>query len=134
VIDVSDASGRPDPVADYNVIMDELKSFGAGLEKKPMVLVASKMDVANPDKIAKLRKHARKLKLDLYEISAVTGKGIPEVKYGLGKRVAESRTGAYEQKAPVNRKKAASSRKAKKKAESVKRIPKRAAFKKRQSR
>ena len=132
VIDVSDASGRPDPVADYNVIMDELKSFGAGLEKKPMVLVASKMDVANPDKIAKLRKHAKKLKLDLYEISAVTGKGIPEVKYGLGKRVAEIRAGTYEQE-PA-RKKAVSVRKAKKKSESVARIPKRAAFKKRRGR
>jgi len=134
VIDVSDASGRPDPVADFKVIMEELRSFGAGLEKKPMVLVASKMDVANPDKIAKLRKHAKKLKLDLYEISAVTGKGIPEVKYGLGKRVAEIRSGTYEQKAPASRKKGASSRKAKKKAESVRRIPKRAAFKKRRSR
>jgi GTP-binding protein len=134
VIDVSDASGRPDPVADYNVIMGELESFGAGLETKPMILVASKMDVANPEKIAKLRKYAKKLKLDLYEISAVTGKGIPELKYALGRRVAEIRAGIYAQGAPKARKKAASTRKAKKKAESVKRIPKRAAFKKRQSR
>src|SRR5215467_12806756 len=134
LIDVSDSSGRPDPIADYNVIMEELKSFGAGLEKKPMVLVASKIDVANPEKIAKLRKHARKLKLDLYEISAVTGKDIPEVKYGLGKRVAEIRSGTYTQAAPRLRKPAAVGRKTVKKAESVKRIPKRAAFKKRQSR
>ncbi len=131
VIDISDASGRPDPIADYNVIMDELKSFGATLEKKPMILVASKMDVANPEKLAKLRKHAKKLKLDLYEISAVTGKGIPELKYALGKRVAEIRAGTYK---PSQPKKAASPRKTKKKAVGVKRIPKRAAFKKRQSR
>src|ERR1700756_1516380 len=45
LIDVSDASGRPDPVADFKVIVEELKSFGAGLEKKPMILVASKIDV-----------------------------------------------------------------------------------------
>jgi GTP-binding protein len=134
VIDVSDASGRPDPVADFKVIMQELKSFGADLEKKPMVVVASKIDVVNPEKLAQLRKHARKLKLDLYEISAVTGKGIPEVKYGLGKLVAAIRAGRYEAARPVVRKKAVSARKAKKKAESVKRIPKRAAFKKRQSR
>jgi len=133
VIDVSDASGRPDPVADFKVIMDELKSFGAGLETKPMILVASKIDVANPEKLAKLRKHAKKLKFDLYEISAVTGKGIPEVKYALGKRVAEIRAGKYQEPRPAPRKKV-SVRKEKKKAESVKRIPKRAAFKKRQSR
>ena len=134
MIDVSDASGRPDPVADYNVIMDELTSFGADLEKKPMVLVASKIDVANPQKIAHLRKHTKKLKLDLYEISAVTGKGIPEVKYALGKRVAEIRSGTYAPGRPAPRKKAVAGRKGKKKAESVRRIPKRAAFKKRQSR
>jgi GTP-binding protein len=130
VIDVSDASGRPDPVHDYNVIMGELESFGSELEKKPMIAVASKMDVANPDKLAALRKHCKKLRLDLYEISAVTGKGIAELKYGLGKRVAEIRAGTYVQRKPP-RKKAAAPRK---KPQSARRIPKRAAFKKRKSR
>jgi len=130
VIDVSDASGRPDPVHDYNVIMGELGSFGSELEKKPMIVVASKMDVANPEKLAALRKHCKKLKLDLYEISAVTGKGIPELKYGLGRRVAEIRAGTYRHRKPA-RKKAASPRK---KPQSAQRIPKRAAFKKRKSR
>jgi GTPase len=44
VIDVSDASGRPDPVKDFEVIMGELSSFGAGLEEKPMIVVANKID------------------------------------------------------------------------------------------
>jgi GTP-binding protein len=112
--------------------MGELESFGAGLEKKPMVVVASKMDVANPDKLAALKKHCKKLRLDLYEISAVTGKGIPELKYGLGKRVAEIRAGTYRNHKPA-RKKAASSPQARK-TQSSRRIPKRAAFKKRKSR
>ena len=133
LIDVSDSSGRPDPVSDFKVIMAELKSFGAGLEKKPQVVVAAKMDVVNPDKLATLRKHAKKLKLDLYEISAVTGFGIPELKYALGKRVKQLRAGASLQEQPV-RKKVASSRKAKKKAERAKRASKQMAFKKRQSR
>jgi GTPase len=134
LIDVSDASGRPDPVADFKVIMEELKSFGAGLEKKPMVVVASKMDAANPEKVAKLRKHAKKLKLDLYEISAVTGQGIPELKYALGKRVTEIRAGTCAQDHPAPAKKVGSSRKNKKRSESVKRVSKQAAFKKRQTR
>lgn len=135
LIDVSDASGRPDPVQDFNVIMGELESFGAELEKKPMIVVASKMDVANPEKLAKLRKHCKKLKLDLHEISAVTGKGIPELKYAIGRRVAEIRTGTYEEGRVTPRKRAASAapRKAKK-VQSVRRIPKRAAFKKRKTR
>lgn len=132
MVDVSDASGRPDPVRDFNVILEELESFGADLEKKPMIVVASKMDVANPDKLAKLRKHAKKLNLDFYEISAVTGKGIPELKYAMGRLVAEIRAGTYTQTKPV-RKKAVSPRKAKK-VQSVRRIPKRAAFKKRKNR
>jgi GTP-binding protein len=44
VIDVSDASGRPDPLQDFDVIMGELSSFGAGLEQKPMIVVANKID------------------------------------------------------------------------------------------
>ncbi|PYP91033.1 MAG: GTPase ObgE [Candidatus Angelobacter sp. Gp1-AA117] len=134
VIDISDASGRPDPVKDFQVIMEELASFGAGLEKKPMILVASKMDVVNPEKLAVFKKLSKKLKLDLYEISAVTGKGIPELKYGMGKRVAEIRAGTYVQEKPKARRKSGTDRKTKKKAQSVRRIPKRAAFKKRKSR
>src|SRR6478609_4992802 len=41
LVDVSDASGRPDPIKDIEVIHGELKSFGAKLESKPMMLVAS---------------------------------------------------------------------------------------------
>jgi GTPase len=133
LIDVSDASGRPDPVQDFNVIMKELESFGAGLETKPMIVVASKIDVANPEKLSKLRKHCRKLKLDLSEISAVTGAGIQGLKYAIGRRVAEIRAGTYQQEKPAARRKSASTR-ARKKVQSVRRIPKRAAFKKRKTR
>lgn len=132
LVDVSDASGRPDPVKDFKVILEELASFGAELEKKPMIVVASKIDVVNPEKLARLRKHVKKLKLDLYEISAVTGKGIPELKYAMGRSVAEIRAGTYHQERPATRRKAVSPRKAKK-VQSVRRIPKRAAFKKRKS-
>ena len=132
LVDVSDASGRPDPSKDFNVIMNELKSFGADLEKKPMIVVASKIDVANPEKVASLRKYARKLKLDLYEISAVTGQGIAQLKYALGERVAEIRAGTYVGNKAVIRKKSLSPRKTRKLTQ-PRRIPKRAAFKKRKS-
>src|SRR5207237_6825939 len=54
VVDVSDASGRPDRVKDFEVIMVELSSFGAGLENKPMLVVACEIDVANETKLAML--------------------------------------------------------------------------------
>src|SRR5205814_4032049 len=91
LVDVSDGSGRPDPVRDVEVIMGELKSFGAHLEEKPMILVASKIDVANKDKLAKLRRYAKKQGLELFPISAVTGKGIEELKYALAERLQELR-------------------------------------------
>jgi GTPase len=91
LVDVSDASGRPDPVKDVGVITGELKSFGAGLEKKPMLMVASKIDVANKDKLAKLRRYCKKQNLELYPISAVTGKGIDQLKYAMAAKVEQVR-------------------------------------------
>ena len=57
IVDVSEASGRPDPVEDFKVIMAELASFGAGLEKKPMLLVANKIDAAQMSEEALSQAH-----------------------------------------------------------------------------
>ena len=86
-MDVSDASGRPDVVKDVEVILGELASFGAHLEDKPMIMVASKIDVVNKEKLAALKRYCKKHKLKLYEISAVTGKGIEELKFAIAKEV-----------------------------------------------
>ena len=87
LIDVSDASGRPDPVKDYEVIMGELKNFGAGLERKPMIVVASKVDAANSEKLAKLKRFAKRKKLSFHEVSAVTGSGIDALEWAMANRV-----------------------------------------------
>jgi len=91
LVDCSDASGRLDPVKDFDVILRELRRFGAGLERKPMIVVASKMDAAIPAKVEKLRKHARKLGLEFYEISAVTGAGVSELAWAMARYVEEVR-------------------------------------------
>jgi GTP-binding protein len=91
LIDVSDASGRPDPVKDFEVIIGELESFGAGLESKPMILVASKADAANPEKLARLRRFAKRKKLSFYEISSITGAGLEELKWAMANKVEEVR-------------------------------------------
>ena len=91
LVDVSDSSGRPDPVEDFKVILGELKSFGHGLDEKPMIVVASKADVANPEKLKKLETMAKRKKLAFYAISAVTGLGVDALKYAIGDRVRELR-------------------------------------------
>ncbi|HET8824475.1 MAG TPA: GTPase ObgE [Terriglobales bacterium] len=91
LIDVSYASGRPDPVKDFEVILGELESFGAKLESKPMMLVASKCDVANKTKLAKLKKFAKGHDLDFYPISAVTGEGVDELLFAMAEKVEEVR-------------------------------------------
>jgi len=91
LVDVSDSSGRPDVTKDVEVIVGELSSFGAHLEEKPMIMVASKIDAVNKDKLTALKKYCKKKKLKLYEISAVTGKGIEELKYAMADAVEKIR-------------------------------------------
>src|ERR1700752_848790 len=91
LVDVSDSSGRPDVTKDVEVIVGELSSFGAHLDEKPMIMAASKIDVVNKDKLAALKKYAKKKKLKLYEISAVTGKGIEALKYAIAEEVQKLR-------------------------------------------
>jgi GTP-binding protein len=91
MVDVSDSSGRDDVVKDVDVILGELASFGAGLEKKPTLMVASKIDVANPEKFKKLKQWATRKKLKLYPISAVTGEGIEKLKFAMAEGVKKVR-------------------------------------------
>jgi GTPase len=91
LVDVSDASGRPDPVEDFKVISAELESFGHGLEEKPTIVVASKIDSANPEKLKKLTAFAKRRKLEFYAISAVEGTGIEALKWALAKHVREAK-------------------------------------------
>jgi GTP-binding protein len=87
LVDLSDSSGR-DPVQDFETVMQELASFSDDLVKKPMILVATKMDVAqDPDRLARLRKLAAERDLPCFEISSVTGQGIEALKFAMAERV-----------------------------------------------
>lgn len=97
LVDVSDGSGRPDPVEDFKVITAELASFDPALAIKPTLLVAAKIDAANPDKLKKLRAMAKRRKLAFHEISAVTGAGIEPLKFAIAELVATHRPIAVEE-------------------------------------
>jgi GTPase len=71
--------------------MRELKSFNAGLEDKPMIVVASKIDAVNKDKLAKLKRYCTRKKLPFFAISAVTGKGVDDLVWAMAHRLEELR-------------------------------------------
>jgi GTPase len=94
LVDVSEANPRPDPGKDFEVIMGELASFGAGLETKPMILAASKCDIASKSKLARLKRYAKARRMNLVPISAVTGQGIEALKHQMAEKVEELRRAA----------------------------------------
>ena len=112
LVDVSDSSAaaggsaaatgtdRPDPVADFKVITSELATFDPALAAKPTILVAAKIDVANPAKLKKLAAYAKRRKLPFYAISAVTGEGIEPLKYAISELVAAHRPAPIEMGEP----------------------------------
>ena len=91
LVDVSDGSGRDNPLDDFKVIERELASFGHGLSSKPLLVVASKADVANPEKLKKLQAMAKRRKLPFYAISAVSGLGVDSLRYAIAAEVERAR-------------------------------------------
>jgi GTP-binding protein len=90
LVDVSEATGR-DPAEDFRVVMEELEGFSADLVRKPMFVVASKVDVAqDPGRIEELRALAAAKHLPFYEISSVTGQGIEDLKYNLAQFLSKA--------------------------------------------
>jgi len=87
LVDVSEASGR-DPLHDFEVIQEELARFSEDLVKKPMIVVATKMDAAqDPQRVASLRDLAAARRLQYLEISSVTGQGIEALKHAMAEHV-----------------------------------------------
>jgi len=87
LVDVSEESGR-DPVEDFEIIMRELASFSDQLVAKPMILIATKMDVAqDPSRVEALRELAKSRNLPFFEISSATGQGIDALKHAMADRV-----------------------------------------------
>ena len=87
LVDVSETTGR-DPVHDFEVVMNELASFSEELTEKPMIVVATKIDAAqDPERIAAIRKIARKRKMPFFKISAVTGEGLTVLKRAMAEAV-----------------------------------------------
>jgi GTP-binding protein len=77
VVDVSGASGR-DPASDLDTVRRELELFRPELAAKPQIVAANKIDAVDDERVVKtLAKRAKALRLPFFEISGVTGAGVP---------------------------------------------------------
>lgn len=76
VIDMSGYEGR-EPYEDYILINKELEAFNKKLMEKPMIVIANKMDVEGAKE--NLEKFKEKVSCEIYEVSAVTNKGLEKV-------------------------------------------------------
>lgn len=76
VIDMASCEGR-DPYEDYLLINKELKEYSEKLTKKPMIVIANKMDLEGSKE--NLKEFKKKVNCEIYEVSAATNKGLQPV-------------------------------------------------------
>jgi GTPase len=87
LVDVSETTGR-DPVHDFEIVMSELASFSEDLARKPMIVVATKLDAAQvPERVASLEALARERGLPFFKISSATGEGLGALKRAMAESV-----------------------------------------------
>jgi len=87
VVDAASTEGR-DPVEDIRTINQELGAYDSELLKRPQVIAANKIDAIfteedNP--IERIRQAFEPKGIQVYPISAVSGKGVKELLYGVYK-------------------------------------------------
>ena len=79
VIDVSGIEGR-NPVEDFNIINNELKSYSEKLSTRTQIIVASKADlIQDEEPYNELVKLAEEKNMKIFKISSVTGEGVKEL-------------------------------------------------------
>lgn len=76
VVDMAGSEGR-NPYEDFVLINKELEAFNEKLIKKPMIVIANKMDLEGAKE--NLEEFKKKVNLDIYEVSAATNTGLQKV-------------------------------------------------------
>jgi GTPase len=89
-----DMSGfeRDDPLADYDKLRKELEGYGAGLQKRPEIVVGTKADL--PEAAASIKRARARFERsgqNFIAISAITGEGLNQLLYKTAALVEETR-------------------------------------------
>ncbi|MBP0979504.1 MAG: GTPase ObgE [Oscillospiraceae bacterium] len=88
VVDVSGLEGR-DPIEDFKKINLELKKFNQDLSQRPQIVVANKCDIAESSNINRFKNYIKNLGYEIFEISAVSNKGVKELINFVSKKLSE---------------------------------------------
>lgn len=88
IVDMSGIEG--DPYNNYLTIRNELNNYSEKLTKKEEIIVANKMDM--PDSKDNLKEFKKKVKKDVYEISAINNKGIDDLLIVIANKLDEINT------------------------------------------
>ncbi|WP_306323872.1 MULTISPECIES: GTPase ObgE [unclassified Streptomyces] len=92
VLDTATLESDRDPVSDLDVIEEELKEYGAGLENRPRIVVLNKIDVPDGQDLADMvRPDLEERGYRVFEVSAVAHKGLKELSFALAELVSGAR-------------------------------------------
>jgi GTP-binding protein len=92
VLDTATLESDRDPASDLDVIEEELRAYGGGLEDRPRLVVLNKIDVPDGRELAEIiRPELEGRGYQVFEVSAVSHEGLRELSFALAKIVAETR-------------------------------------------
>ncbi len=87
LIDLSELNER-DPVQDFRNLNRELSLFDSALAEKPQIVALNKIDTpAAQKKLPRVRRYFKRLKKEVYPISALTGEGVSDLLWALSRQV-----------------------------------------------
>jgi Obg family GTPase CgtA len=84
VLDISGSEER-DPLEDFRIIQEELRLYSAELAKRPVIIVANKIDIPGAEDHLQRLKEAMGENQEIFAVSAATGEGLEPLIY----RIAE---------------------------------------------
>ncbi|WP_030201507.1 GTPase ObgE [Streptomyces sp. NRRL S-87] len=100
VLDTATLESDRDPVSDLDVIEEELRLYGGGLEKRPRIVVLNKVDIPDGQDLADMiRPELEERGYKVFEVSAVARTGLKELSYALAEIVGRARARRPKQEA-----------------------------------
>ncbi len=89
LVDIS-GMATGDPVENFEKISKELALYNRSLIEKPQMVIATKLDIADKNKLDRLSDYCKNIKTDFFAVSAVTGEGVKEIMKHVSTRLESS--------------------------------------------